>query len=65
VIGLGTLTHVGLVAPKELLGPLTNAEIDAQAWTLPNVLTHISLAAGTQLGRTVYPVWTLLLGREL
>jgi hypothetical protein len=65
VIGVGTLIHVGLVAPRELLGPLTNAEIDAQSWTLPNVIAHVYLAAGTLLGRTVYPVWTLLLGRAL
>lgn len=64
VIGVGTLIHVILVAPKELTSLLTDAEIDAQTWTTPNVVAHICLAVGT-IGRAVYPVWTLLLARNL
>src|SRR5258706_15119740 len=33
VVGIGFLIYGVLVAPKGFAGPLTNAEIDAQAWT--------------------------------
>ncbi len=64
VAGVGFLIYGALVAPRVFLGPLTNAEIDAQSWTIPNVVAHLCLAVGL-LGRAGYPVWTLLLGRDL
>jgi hypothetical protein len=65
VIGVGFLIYAVLVAPIVFERPLTNAEADAQTWTLPNVIAHVCLALGMLIGRAVYPVWTLLLGRRL
>ncbi len=65
IVGAGFLIYGALVAPGVFAGPLTNAEIDAQAWTPANVIAHLCLALGTVVGRFAYPVWTLLLARNL
>jgi hypothetical protein len=65
LIGLGFLIYGFGVAPAMFLRPLTTAEIDAQTLTPANLAAHICMAAGTLLGRLVYPVWTLLLGWTL
>jgi hypothetical protein len=65
IIGVGFLIYGFLVAPAVFVGPLSNAEIDAQSLTLANLIAHIFIALGTLLGRLVYPIWALLLGRRL
>jgi len=65
LVGLGFLIYGALVAPTVFVRPLTTAEIDAQSLTPANLISHLCLAAGTLLGRLLYPIWTLLLGRTL
>jgi hypothetical protein len=65
VVGVGALTYAALVAPRMFIGPLTDVEIDAQSWTMPNVVAHICMAAGTLLGRAIFPIWLLLAGKRL
>lgn len=65
IIGVGFLTYGLFVAPAVFVRPLSNAEIDAQSLTLANLIAHICIAAGTLLGRLVYPFWALLFGRRL
>ncbi|GAC1612993.1 MAG: hypothetical protein NVS3B27_09740 [Novosphingobium sp.] len=64
-VGIGFLIYGAFVAPAVFVRPLTNAEIDAQTLTFANLIAHICMAAGTILGRLVYPIWTLALGRRL
>lgn len=65
LMGVGFLIYGSFVAPAIFLRPLTNAEIDAQSLTTPNLVAHICMAAGTLLGRVGYPLWAFLLGRAL
>ena len=65
LIGIGFLIYGAFVAPAIFLRPLTNAEIDAQSLTTPNLVAHICMALGTLLGRLGYPIWALLMGRAL
>jgi hypothetical protein len=65
LIGLGFVIYGVFVAPRIFVGPLSNAEIDAQTWTRANILAHLLMAAGTLLGRALNPFWLLLLGRRL
>ena len=65
LIGLGFVIYGVFVAPRIFVGPLSNAEIDAQTWTTANILAHMLMAAGTLLGRALNPFWLLLLGRRL
>jgi hypothetical protein len=65
LIGLGFLIYGILVAPAIFVRPLTSAEIDAQTLTPANLVSHLLLAAGTLLGRVIYPLWAILLGRSL
>jgi hypothetical protein len=65
LIGLGFCIYGALVAPQAFLRPLTTAELDAQTLTTSNLVAHLCMAAGTLLGRFIYPVWTLLLGWTL
>lgn len=65
LIGIGAVLYAGLVAPRLLLRPLTNAEIDAQSWTTGNVVAHVFMAGGTVPGRLLYPVWCLLCWRAM
>jgi hypothetical protein len=65
LIGIGFLIYGVLVAPAVFVRPLTIPEIDAQTLTPANLISHLCLALGTLLGRVIYPVWTLLLGRAL
>jgi hypothetical protein len=62
LVGAGALIYGVFVAPEMFVRPLTDAEIDAQTWTQPNIIAHICMAAGTLLGRALYPVWLLILG---
>jgi hypothetical protein len=64
LIGAGFVVYGIFVAPAVFLRPLSNAEIEAQSWTQANVIAHIGMAAGTLLGRAVYPIWAILLGRQ-
>ena len=65
LIGLGFVIYGVFVAPRIFVGPLSNAEIDAQTWTTANILAHMLMGAGTLLGRALNPFWLLLLGRRL
>ena len=65
LIGAGFVLYGIFVAPSVFIGPLSNAEIESQSWTQANIIAHIGMAAGTLLGRAVYPVWAILLGRHL
>jgi hypothetical protein len=78
IVWLGRVAGVGLlviavrfviygtfVAPAVFLRPLSNGEIDAQSLTPANLVAHVCMAVGTLLGRLVYPVWALFLGRRL
>jgi hypothetical protein len=65
LVGLGFVLYGIFVAPAIFLRPLSTAEVDAQTLTLPNLIAHVCLGAGTLLGRLVYPVWALLLGLNL
>jgi NAD/NADP transhydrogenase beta subunit len=65
IVALGFATYALLVEPRILTGPLSNAEIDAATWSTANIGSHIELAVGTLMGRSTFPVWTILLGREL
>ena len=64
-VGLGFLIYGAFVAPAVFIRPLTNAEIDAQSLTFANLIAHICMAVGTVLGRLIYPIWTIVLGRRL
>jgi hypothetical protein len=63
LVGVGFLIYGALVAPTVFVRPLTTAEIDAQTLTLANLISHLCLAVGTLLGRVLYPIWIMLLGR--
>jgi hypothetical protein len=65
IVACGFAVYALLVEPRILAGPLSNAEIDVTAWTPANIGAHIALALGTLIGRSTYPLWTLMLGREL
>ena len=62
-IGLGFVIYGLTVAPAVFIRPLAPAEIDAQSLTPGNLVAHILMAAGTLIGRTIYPFWTIALGR--
>lgn len=62
LVGIGFVVYGSFVAPEVFTRPLTNAEIDAQSLTTPNLIAHICMAVGTLLGRVVYPIWTIALG---
>jgi hypothetical protein len=65
LIGTGFVLYGAMVAPAVFVRPLSNGEIDAQSWTQANVIAHVGMAAGTLLGRAIYPIWAVLLGRRL
>lgn len=65
LIGVGFVIYGALVAPAVFVRPLTAAEIDSQTLTPANLISHLCLAAGTVLGRLLYPVWLLALGVAL
>lgn len=65
LIGVGFMIYGAFVASAVFVRPLSNAEIDAQSLTPPNLIAHICMAAGTLLGRLIYPIWTILLGRRI
>jgi hypothetical protein len=65
IIAVGFVIYGIFIAPAVFLRPLSNAEIDAQSLTPANLVAHVCMAVGTLLGRLVYPVWALLLGRRL
>ena len=62
-IGLGFVIYGLTVAPAVFIRPLAPDEIDAQSLTPGNLVAHILMAAGTLIGRTIYPFWTIALGR--
>lgn len=64
-VGAGFVIYGAAVAPAVFIRPLTNAEIDAQSLTTGNLVAHVLMAVGTLLGRLIYPIWALLLGRQL
>ena len=65
LIGAGFIIYGAFVAPAVFVRPLSNAEIDAQSLTTPNLIAHICMAAGTLLGRLIYPIWVIVLGRRM
>lgn len=65
LIGIGFLIYGVVVAPAVFIRPLSNAELDAQSLTIPNLVAHICMAIGTIAGRLIYPVWTSALGRRM
>lgn len=64
-VGIGFLIYGTFVAPAVFIRPLTNAEIDAQALSPANLVAHICMAVGTVLGRVIYPIWAVLMGRRV
>ena len=65
LIGIGFMIYGVFVAPAVFLRPLSNPELDAQSLTTPNLIAHICMAAGTFLGRLIYPIWAIVLGRRM
>jgi hypothetical protein len=65
LIGIGFVIYGAFVAPAVFIRPLSNAELDAQSLTMPNLVAHICMAAGTLLGRLVYPIWAVLIGKRM
>ena len=65
LIGIGFMIYGAFVAPAVFIRPLSNAELDAQSLTTPNLIAHICMAAGTLLGRLIYPIWAIVLGRQM
>lgn len=65
LVGAGFVIYGALVAPAVFMRPLSNAEIDAQSLTTPNLIAHVCMALGTLLGRLIYPIWAIILGRRM
>lgn len=65
IIGIGFVIYGIFVAPAVFIRPLTNAELDAQSLTTPNLIAHVCMAIGTLLGRLIYPIWAIILGRRM
>ena len=61
----GFLVYAALVEPRIILRPLTTVELDAATWTPANILAHVGMAIGTLIGRSTYPIWTVLAGLSL
>lgn len=65
LIGVGFMIYGIFVAPAVFIRPLTDAELDAQSLTTANLIAHVCMAAGTLLGRLLYPIWIVVLGRRM
>ena len=65
LVGAGFVIYGAFVAPAVFMRPLSNAEIDAQSLTTPNLIAHVCMALGTLLGRLIYPIWAIILGRRM
>jgi len=63
LVGTFPLAYGIFVDPIGLRGPVPHDYPNLE--TTANAITHIVLLVGTFMGVVTYPIWTILLGRQL